>query len=151
MFLLGLLWPKLLDFALMPNEFTRLLLSIWCTLNTSYGGTLLGLVGFSGLVTVGSKLLLGLPKPTTEIASEKYTQNQKRGRSILIGILTLMSLLGTVGFFFVSADRLRALGSTCDISKVCEIGLTPLYFFFGLAVLSAILSVWFYVRTTKST
>jgi hypothetical protein len=150
MYLQRLFCQRLKDFVLMANKMSPFLLSLWCTLNTSYGGTLLGLVGFSGLVTVGGKLLVGLPKPTTEIASEAYKQNRKRRRSILIGFLTLIFLLGTVASFFVTADRLRALESTCDVSRVSGTDLKSLYLFFGFAVLSALFSVWFYVRTTKS-
>ena len=138
-----------MGFGLMDTSFQPILLSTWCTLNTSYGGTLLGLIGFSGIVSVGGKLLVGLPTTSSTIASERYTQNKKRRLSILLGGLTLAPLVGTVGSFFVCADSLRALGQTCDVGKVATVSLRPLYVFYFLATISAILSICFHVRTAK--
>jgi hypothetical protein len=128
-----------MDFILTDPRFHPLLLSLWCTLNTSYGGTFLGFVGVAGIGSVGGRLLFGLPNPEAATIAQEYKQGRRRQRTIWLGAITLAFLFATVVLFIISADGLRGLGPTCEISKASSFGIKSLHFFYVLAIVSTIL------------
>lgn len=135
-----------MDFILTDAKFHPLLISLWCTLNTSYGGTFLSFVGLAGIGSVGGRLLFGLPNPEAPTVAQGYKQARRRQKTIWLGAATLLFLCATVVLFFISADGLRAVGPTCDITKASIAGIKALHLFYVLAIVSTIFSIWFNVR-----
>ena len=135
-----------MGFILTGTSCFPFLLSVWCTLNTSYGGATLGALGLGGIASVGWKLVTGLPNPQTEIISERIKQSRKRRRTIWLGVITLIIISTTVIIYFVSADILRPVGATCDIAKASTAAIKALSFFYASALASAVFSIWFNVE-----
>src|SRR5690349_2794238 len=127
-------------------NYNTLLLSVWCTLSSSYGNAALGFVGFGGLVTIGNLLFAkGLPRAETSIITERNRFNRRRRRTKIVGAAAMIVLLITIVLFAITAHQFRALDASCSVKDAPPLGMFALQLFFCSAILAAILSICFHV------
>jgi hypothetical protein len=117
----------------------------WCLLDSGIVKPVLGIIGVTGLfATIGS--LWWLPDPTSDIITVRNRRLRYRCRTKLVGLLTLLALMGSIGTYTVS---LFALG---PLSKVCAGDMAPpgaaktLAPFFGISFIALILFAWLQAR-----